>query len=225
MKKTYALFDFDGTLIRGDSTLLFLRYAWRKKLCSVVDLFRFAVAGGCYVFRVLSSKRAKELGLRFIKGRGQAAYADAVKDFCDTVLMPRLYPQAAETLQKHQAAGDEIILISASFSFYLKPLKQALGLTEVLATDLEIDAEGRFTGRIAGQNCHGEEKPRRLQAYLNKTGAQLDFESSCAYGDSRHDLPMFALCKNAYAINPGIKLRNKLKTVSGVTAVHWKDRP
>ncbi|MBN1777748.1 MAG: HAD family hydrolase [Clostridiales bacterium] len=225
MLKTFALFDFDGTMIRGDSILLFMRYAWQKKLCGTFDLLRFAAAGGLFTLRLLSPKRAKELGLRFLKGRNRAAYTRAAESFCETVLKPRLYPRAMEALRKHREAGDEVLLISASPTFYLEPLKQMLNLTEVLGTDMETDTSGRFTGRIVGLNCRGDEKPQRLQTYLNEAGAQLDFETSSAYGDSRHDLPMLKLCRHAYAVSPGKKMQKKLKALDGVTVVNWKERP
>ena len=52
MEKIFALFDFDGTLIGGDSIVLFMRYAWRHKLCSAVDLARFLLAGILYTVQV-----------------------------------------------------------------------------------------------------------------------------------------------------------------------------
>lgn len=225
MRKPFALFDFDGTLIRGDSILLFMRYAWRNKLCSFFDLFRFVVAGGLFTLRILTPKRAKGMGLRFLKGRDRAVYAKAAEAFCETVLKPRLYPDALEAIRRHQAAGDEVLFISASPAFYLRPLKEMLGLTAVLGTQFETDEKGRFTGRIVGLNCRGDEKPERLGEYLRDTGAELDYDRSSAYGDSAHDLPMLRLCKHAYAVNPGLALRRRLKADGSITAVRWKETP
>ena len=224
MLTTYALFDFDGTLIRGDSILLFMRYAWQNKLCSVRNLFRFTVAGGLFTVGLLSPKRAKEMALHFLKGKKRDDYVLASEDFCRNILIPRLYPLAAEALQKQRAAGHTMLLISATPAFYLEPLKHMLGFTEVLGTDMETDHDGRFTGKIVGINCRGEEKPLRLQAYLDKTGTQLDREHSSAYGNSTHDIPMLELCKNAFAVNPGKRMLNKLKKTGGVTVVRWKGR-
>ena len=224
MLTTYALFDFDGTLIRGDSIILFMRYAWQKKLCSVLDLFRFLVAGGLFTFGLLSPKRAKQMALHFLKGEQRDSYVSASEDFCKNVLIPRLYPLAAEALQKHKTAGEPMLLVSASPTFYLEPLKNMLGFTEVLGTDMETDEGGRFTGKIVGINCRGEEKPLRIQAYLDKMGTQLDTEHSSSYGNSTHDIPMLQLCQNAYAVNAGKRMLRKMKDMDGVTALRWKGR-
>ena len=105
MLQTFALFDFDGTLIHGDSIILFMRYLWRRKLCTVLDLLRFVVAGGLFTFHLISPKRAKEMGMRFLKGRKRADFVQVAEDFCETVLKPRLYPQGVAAVRRHQAAG------------------------------------------------------------------------------------------------------------------------
>src|SRR5512143_2567801 len=100
MQKTFALFDFDGTLIAGDSILLFMRYAWKKKLCSAFDLLRFLAAGGLFTLKLISPSRAKEMGLHFLKGKERAQYSAIAEDFCKTVLVPRLYPKGVEALRR-----------------------------------------------------------------------------------------------------------------------------
>lgn len=223
MLQTYALFDFDGTLIRGDSIIAFMHYVWKRRLCSLWDCVRFVLAGGLFTFRLLSPKQAKEMGLRFLKGFSREQYVQMAEDFCQTALLPRLYPQGLAALQKHRAAGDQILVISASPAFYLEPLIGMLGLTAVLGTRFETDAQGRFTGQIIGVNCRGEEKPVRIREYLDQTGGQLNADTSLAYGNSTHDLPMMRLCRSAYAVNPGRRLRRIAAQSSGITVVHWKE--
>ena len=98
-----------------------------------------------------------------------------------------------------------------------------LGLEAVLGTNFETDAQGRFTGSIVGINCRGDEKPVRIREYLTQTGAELDFETSSAYGNSMHDLPMLKLCKHAFAISPGNYMQRQLKALDNVTIANWKE--
>ena len=225
MLKTFALFDFDGTLLRGDSIILFMRYALRKKLCSVWDLLRFAVAGGLFTTRMISPKRAKEIGLRFLSGKERAEYSAAAEEFCRTELLPRLYPQGMEAIRRHREAGHTVLLVSASPTFYLEPLKELLGFDEVIGTRFATDENGRFTVEIVGQNCRGEQKVKRIQDYLIQTGMELDDESSYAYGDSSHDLPMLSLCEHIYIVNPNRLMRKMLGTLGSVTILDWKEKP
>lgn len=223
MQKTYALFDFDGTLIGGDSILLFVRYALRKRLCSAGDVLRFLVAGGLFTLRLVPAKRGKEIALGFLKGRNRAEFTAAAEDFCQRVLAPRLYKEGLEAIRRHLDAGHETLLITASPAFYLEPLKAMLGFSAVLGTVYATDENGRFTGAIEGPNCRGEQKPLRLSAYLAETGAQMDAAASSAYGDSAHDLPMLKAVGRAYAVNPGKKLLRGLPGLPNAAVLRWKE--
>jgi phosphoserine phosphatase len=58
----------------------------------------------------------------------------------------------------------------------------------VLCTELEV-AEGRVTGRLANNNCNGEEKLRRIKAEL----ALEEYSEIYAYGDSSGDTAMLSI--------------------------------
>ena len=59
---------------------------------------------------------------------------------------------------------------------------------DLLATRLEVK-EGVLTGKIAGVNCHGEEKVRRIKEAYPKDALTKVY----AYGDTKGDLPMLRL--------------------------------
>jgi phosphatidylglycerophosphatase C len=68
------------------------------------------------------------------------------------------------------------------------PIGRRLGFDTVLATRLEVDADGRLTGRLVGANCRGPEKVARLREWRSGE-LVVDF----AYGDSAGDREMLAL--------------------------------
>jgi phosphatidylglycerophosphatase C len=88
--------------------------------------------------------------------------------------------------------GHEVVLVTASLAPYAEPLGRRLGASRVIATDLEVDGGGRLTGRLAGANCRGEEKVRRLTAVYGDPPPL-----TWAYGDSPDDRPMLA-----HAVHP-----------------------
>ena len=95
----------------------------------------------------------------------------------------------------------------------------------MIGTRFATDGTGRFTDEIVGQNCRGEQKVKRIQDYLAETGTELDDESSSAYGDSPHDLPMLSLCGHIYIVNPNRMMRKMLGTLGSVTILDWKEKP
>ena len=222
LQKTFALFDFDGTLCPGDSLIPFCLYAYRHGLCSLGQLFRGGAAGLGYGLHLLSAKRAKEITLCFLKGKSQAQVAQAARGFCREKLLPRLYAQGMEAVKRHHNAGERVLLVSASPELYLTCLREKLPIDGLIATRMYVDENGLYTGQMAGENCRGVEKPLRLAEYLAARGLEVDYAASTAYGDSGGDASMMELCGRKVAVNPKKKLQKRLRHSSGVTVARWK---
>ena len=222
MQKSYALFDFDGTLIRGDSIVKLCFYACRKRMTGPVGLLRAGVMSGLYLCRLTTAQKAKQAALQFLKGRSEKDMRVFAEDFCRDVLVPRLYKDGLAEMEKHRAAGRDVWLISASPAFYLEPLMKHLSLTGVIGTRMHADEDGIYSGLMAGENCRGIEKPLRLAEVLASRGEMLDYQDSWAYGDTAGDAPMLALCAQKVAVNPRRKLIKVLDGAEGVQQVRWK---
>jgi len=139
--------------------------------------------------------QAKEaLLVRLLAGRDVAALAPVAEAFADEVVASHLRPDTRARLEWHRDQGHELVIVSASPELYVVPLARRLGVDAVLATRLEVGADGRLSGRFAGRNCRGSEKPRRLREYLQAGGAVVTL---FAYGDSRGDRELLAMAQNA----------------------------
>lgn len=222
MQKAYALFDFDGTIITGDSIVLFCRYAHGRKLMTTGQLLSAAWAAGKYALGLSTAAQSKAQVLSFLKGWTQTQLSALSEDFCRDVLRARLRPEALAEIAIRRKEGTTVLLITASPSFYLEPLMGDLSLEAIIGTRMDIGPDGIVTGQISGENCKGVQKPLRLAEYLAATGDRLDYDTSYAYGDTTNDLPMLELCAHKVAVNAGRKLRNKLQTASGATFVRWR---
>ena len=220
MKKAYALFDFDGTLISGDSIWRFCWYAHSQGLCSFSALWQGVQAGVQYFFKRSTAEESKQAALAFLAGRNRAELAALSQSFCEKVLCPRLRKKAIAELEARKGEGAEVLLITASPAFYLEPMKGLLGITEVIGTRMDFDSEGKATG-LLGENCKGLQKPLRLAEYLAATDGRLDYESSYAYGDSASDMPMLALCGHKLGVNPKPELKKCLREAEGASLVRW----
>ena len=61
----------------------------------------------------------------------------------------------------------------------------------------------RYTGRVSGKPNFGEEKVRKIQAWLGNR----KFSQTIAYSDSINDLPLLKFASQAVVLNPDIRLR------------------
>jgi len=221
LQKSYALFDFDGTLIRGDSIIRFCFYAFRKRLTGVGGLLRAGVMGALYAMKIITAETSKQTSLAFLKGKTQKELEEIARDFAQTALIPNLYPEGVERIRRHQAEGTEVWLVSASTAFYLEPVKEHLGIDRLIGTRLHVDDSGVCSGLIDGHNCRGVEKTLRIAEVLAATDCMVDYATSWGYGDTAGDIPMLMLCANKTAVNPRKKLRRGLEGADGVSIVQW----
>ena len=103
-----------------------------------------------------------------------------------------LLPSRRGVRQHGLAAGDLVVLVSASFEVYLRPLARALGVEHVLGARLEDDGEGVLSGRLDGPNCRGPEKVRRLDSWWASLHDDRPPSRFTAYGDSAGDRELLA---------------------------------
>ena len=201
IRQGFALFDLDGTVIKGDSILPMIRYAIKTKFAKKTHLPLIAMAFLGYSLRFINDTRAKEMAIAFLRGKTREQIRDFAEAFCRDVLIKRIFPGARAEIKECRAAGLQVLLVTASPDFYLQPLATELDLDGIIGTRADISKDGVYTGRIAGLNCRHLEKPLRIAEYLAAAGYELDTEKSCAYGDSGHDWPMMSLTKQPVAVN------------------------
>jgi HAD superfamily hydrolase (TIGR01490 family) len=199
-----ALFDLDGTLIPGDSDHAFGEFMVAQGWADAVehrrrnDDFYHQYQAGCldihaYVDFATSAWRTRPL----------AEQAAASARFVAEVMRPQLLPQARELVQRHQAAGDLVAIVTATNEFVTRPIADAFGVPHLLAVQLERDAAGAATGRIAGIPSFREGKIERVQQWLADLGHRLaDFDASVFYSDSTNDLPLLEWVSEPVATNP-----------------------
>jgi len=182
-----ALFDFDGTISNQDSFLLFVR----KSVGSA--RFALGMAGllpqlSRFFCKCYPNQRLKEDVLQtFFHNTRQEHLAREAERFCSQTIPTILRSQALQRLHQHQDQGDRIIIVSATPEFILAPWCQT-NKFELLATRLELLNE-RISGKIAGQNCRGQEKVRRIEEHCELK----EYQKIYAYGDTSGDHPMLAL--------------------------------
>ncbi len=195
-QRVVAAFDFDGTLTWRDTLLPFLR----RLLGTPTLLWVFFICSpwlAAYALRLISNHRAKAVLLQAaLAGRTQAEVQRCAQAFVREYLPLQWRPWAMHHLVEHQQQGHRCIIVSASTSLYMHLAGTSLGVDAVLCTEMEV-VDGRYTGRMATPNCHGEEKVHRLQAWLaTEFGAAQPVLH--AYGDTSGDRPMLRLASVAW---------------------------
>jgi HAD superfamily hydrolase (TIGR01490 family) len=110
-------------------------------------------------------------------------------------------------VRRNQAAGDQVVIVTATNEFVTRPIAAAFGVSELIAIDLERDLRGNPTGAIHGTPSFREGKVARVEQWLASRGLSwADVKHSSFYSDSLNDLPLLEKVTEPVATNPDPRL-------------------
>lgn len=203
-----ALFDLDHTLLPLDSD-----YSWGEFTIRLgwVDPVSFAQRNDAFYADYQAGRLDIHDYVRFateaFRLKGPEAAHAAHAQFMAEVIRPAIRPEALALIERHRAAGDHLLVVTATNEFVTRPIVQALGIAELIAVELQRDANGWFTGEIEGTPSMREGKVQRLQQWLDARGLSWTSVQTTFYSDSPNDLPLLSRVNHPVATNPDTVLR------------------
>ena len=207
-----AIFDLDHTLLPCDSD-----YEWGQYLVriGVVDGKYYAEKNERFYQDYKEGKLNIQEFLRFalkpLSEHSRAQLQTWHQSFMKECIQGQIRPQALDLVKKHQDAGDVCCVITATNSFVTRPIVEAFGITNLIATDPATEANdplAQFTGEVQGIPSFKEGKIVRLNEWLKNRDLLLEnLQHSYFYSDSLNDLPLLEKVSNPIATNPDDRLR------------------
>lgn len=177
------VYDFDGTIYRGDSTVDFYLFCVKKHPMLLRYIFHQGLGFFLYRCKRIGKVQMKEHFFVFLKGIGEPE--TTVRQFWlkNGKKMERWYLE--------QKREDDLV-ISASPFFLLKPLCEEIGIRYLIASEVDM-----HTGKFQGENCRGEEKVRRFRKEFPNGKIQK------FYSDSHSDAPLAGIAEEAFLVRDG----------------------
>ncbi len=203
-----ALFDLDHTLLPIDSD-----YSWGEFTIDLgwADPTTFRARNDAFYAHYQAGTLDIHDYVRFataaVRARGLQEAAQAHQRFMDEVIRPRIQPQALALVQAHQRAGDVVMIVTATNEFVTRPIAQAFGVGELIAVELERDAQGWITGEIRRTPSFRDGKVTRVEQWLAARGLAWGDVEMTFYSDSINDLPLLERAQHPVATNPDARLR------------------
>jgi HAD superfamily hydrolase (TIGR01490 family) len=200
-----AIFDLDETLIGGDCASLWseqmARLGWvdKESFMRKNDELMAAYSAG-----QLAMEDYMAFSLEPMAGRTPEEVEHLVEPWVEDFIEPIIFSDACTAIANHRAAGDRILVISASGTHLVKAIAARIGIDEVLGIELEVK-HGVYSGATTGVLTYREGKVTRLMEWLEAEGETLDGASF--YSDSRNDLALLLKVEHPHVVNPDSALR------------------
>ncbi len=201
-----AFFDLDKTIIAGSSALAFSRPFRRQGLITRRAALRSGYAQLLIMLSGADAATVEALRRRITAlctGWEIAQIRAIVAETLHEIVEPLVYAEATELIAEHRAAGDEVVVLSASGLEVVEPIAALVGADRCQATRMAI-RNGRYTGEIE-LYLYGERKAQAARDIAAARGYRL---ADCrAYSDSITDLPLLEAVGHPTAVNPDRALR------------------
>jgi phosphatidylglycerophosphatase C len=188
-QRPIVAFDFDGTLTVRDSFMSYL--AFRAGPAGyLAGMVRLVPAVFLYLLRRDRGRLKAAAARIFLRGMTAGELDASVERFAAGAFSGLIRPDAAQAWRDWQARGALMCIVTASPEATVAPFARRLGADRLIGTGLELDGEGRITGRLSTENCRARQKVHRLQAAFGD-GLVL----AAAYGDTSGDHEMIAIAE------------------------------
>ncbi|MBQ3424404.1 MAG: haloacid dehalogenase-like hydrolase [Clostridia bacterium] len=174
------VYDFDNTLLRGDSSARFFAWCLRHRPGMWRDVPAQALNGLLFALGIRKKQAFKQRLFHFLTLVGDVDRA--VEAFWE-----ENFPRVKAWYPPLHRSDD--VVISASPEFLIRPACARLGIRHVIGSPVD-----KATGHFLGPNCHGEEKVSRFRARF--PGASIDD----FYSDSHSDDPLARLARRAFLV-------------------------
>ena len=209
-KEIAAVFDIDGTLLRGSSEEYLIKYLIEIKKIPFLStlkilkwffLHKLGLEGdGLEIRRYAAS---------LIGGWDIKETRRIINEHFQKSLAKRIHPEAFRMVQSHKKKGHLIVLNTASFDIVAYNYIKLFGADYLIATKLEAK-DGKLTGKIDGPINFSKNKALIFNDFANKHG--LDLENSYCYTNNVTDLGLIAMFGNKVVVNPERRLRRIAKS-------------
>ena len=188
------VYDFDNTIYDGESVIDFFFFCLKKKPALAKLLPAVVSTWVKYKLCVVSLEeltvRAEKYACRFLREAGELRAG--VREFWDT------HERKIKPFYKNLQREDDLVL-SASCDFLLDEICRRIGIKNCIASSIDTE-----TGKINFICYHRNKVALFRQSYPDAVVDNF-------YTDSKNDLPMMRLARNAYLVKGNKITKMQLK--------------
>jgi putative phosphoserine phosphatase/1-acylglycerol-3-phosphate O-acyltransferase len=213
-----AIFDLDRTLLSGASGPIISEALRHVGLLTTPSGPIESLAFGIFnlIGETWPSMFLTRQGARAARGWS----VDLVREAADRAAGPlaeSVLPYAQRMIDEHREAGRTLVLATTTPVDLVRPMAEALGFEEVIATRYGRRA-GHYDGTIDGPFVWGKGKARAVAEWAHRR--RIDLDASYAYSDSYYDVPLLSIVGHPRAVNPDPRML-ALATLRRWPVVHF----
>ncbi len=208
MRRAFAFFDLDHTLLPHDTQALFCNYVLHREPWRVFLHLFFLPYALLRAVGLVSTVRAKRAFNSYLWHMPLSRLSHYAHEFAEKSAIPWAYPSLLAELERHREADRVLVLNTASPDFYARAIAEAFGFDYCVATKVRLLDPFPLHPSIPENNKRSV-KIEAMQAEVPGVADLTDDDRNdhCwAYSDSAADLPLLHFGGSAVLIHPAPQL-------------------
>jgi putative phosphoserine phosphatase / 1-acylglycerol-3-phosphate O-acyltransferase len=206
MGQIAALFDMDHTITWKNAGLSSVQFAHKQGMVPLRFLLLGILKIGLYRMSLLNIDQWYEQNMELLAGLSLSDMNNFSKAWFEAMIRMSIYKEAYVLIRDHQSKGHRVVVISNSPPFFVQPLADALGINEIITSQVEI-RDGILTGKLIKPLCYGKGKRDYALSWARGNGVNL--VKSYFYTDSFYDIDLLHEVGLPFATNPDRRLRQE----------------
>jgi HAD superfamily hydrolase (TIGR01490 family) len=201
-----AFFDVDGTLLKENTSVLFLKHFYRDRKINMGFLLKAVFYSFLHKLNCLTFNELSHFGLGFFKGRNAKSIKNDIRKYFEEDIRHKILHEMIDVIALHKEKHHLIILLTSSPSIIAERFKEYLGADYSISSIIE-SRDGKITGKFSAI-CYKDDKYRMFKEFSESKN--IDLEKSYFYTDSISDLKVLESVGHPVAVNP----RKDLKKIA-----------
>ena len=199
-----AFFDFDDTLVSGDSILLWHQFYFKEKPKKKYLLIFHWTGFLLWALRIINSHTLKRMMLAPLCYETEEEKIRLAQKFARNIIPKYFYPQILDCLWNHRVSGHKVYVLSASPHFYLQYVNEIIDVDKVVGSKMFFPHKGLIRiPKYLTANFKGEEKT----IYIREKLGIPDGTSCFGYSDHHTDRYLLEFTEFGFCVHPDKELK------------------
>ncbi|MFA5097558.1 MAG: HAD-IB family hydrolase [Candidatus Margulisiibacteriota bacterium] len=199
-----AVFDIDGTIIKGFTEFHFFIYLFKKGIINVADIISLAMYFILFRLGFMSVEGLRKKAAGIVDGMKIEKFSQIVKNFFNETIRHRISEKALKIIDADKRQEYRIVISTAAFDLIAQGYADIVSADSIIATEIAV-CENVINGKVKSVINYGRNKEAKMREFCRNNN--VDLAKSKAYANDLSDLFLLKMFGCPIVCNPDRKMR------------------
>ena len=197
MNQKLAVFDVDGTLIRENIGITYVKFLLREKQVKPISYLVTVILYSLYKLRIIDFKWAIIIGAWALRGNERKSLERLAAECAHKIIRRNISQAGINEIASLKSQGWRVIIATGAHELIAKEFASLVGVDDFIATQSDF-CNGIATFKMAKPLPYREGKANLVVDYAKRNGIE---EIGRVYTDEQKDIPLLKVATVPIGVN------------------------